>query len=64
MRDLQKYTYFGGWNDAVCFHDPIWILFSDFGKQECSQTAASSSSQGMSQLETYGEKQAKVISEH
>jgi hypothetical protein len=46
-------TYFGGWNDAVCFHDPIRILFSDFGKQECSQTAAGSSSQGVSQLETW-----------
>merc|ERR1719461_1158249 len=42
----------GGWNDRVGVHDSVRILLSDLGDEKCSHSRSSSTSQGMSQLES------------
>merc|ERR1719166_419959 len=43
----------GGWNDGVGVHDSVRILLSDLGDEKCSHSRSSSTSKGMSQLESW-----------
>jgi len=44
--------HLGGWHDGESAHDSVWVFFSDLGDKECSHSGTSSSSEGVSDLET------------
>jgi len=41
-----------GWHDGESDHHSVWVFFSDLGDEESSHTGSSSSSKGVSNLET------------
>merc|ERR1719424_2314277 len=41
-----------GWHDGESDHHSVWVFFSDLGDEESSNTGSSSSSKGVSNLET------------
>ena len=44
--------YFWGWDNWECFHDSVWVFFSDFGNQKSSHTRSGSTTQRVGDLES------------
>jgi len=42
----------GGWENRECFHNSVWVFFSDLGDKESSHTGSSTTTERVGDLET------------